>query len=253
VFYRRLDDDRYTSADLTGTYDGYPIFIIAGNPIIKTLPLGELEVSRLPTLALNNVPYSYPNPTMWLTADRPVCFGGHFYARPDIIKFALMQYREEEVRTTGKPLKQHPMMFLYNVSTSFDLGQFFSNVPAFGWWKSVFPISLQLCWRLGARRVYLVGSSFRTRRANPYAWNVKLTRQQTVYSQMTYDEDLVRLKKLQPLFKESGFEVISCTPDSKVNEFMPVMKLEDAIKEELARMPTAAPFSSLRHSSETKQ
>ena len=98
MFYRHLRDDLLAGGDLSNTYKDYPIFIIAGSPIIKSLPLDLLEASRLPTLALNNAPYTYNNPTMWLTADRPECFGGHIYARADIIKFAYMNHRDEVVK-----------------------------------------------------------------------------------------------------------------------------------------------------------
>jgi hypothetical protein len=251
VFYRRLNDEQYTSADLTGTYEGYPVFIIAGNPIIKQLPLHILEASRLPTLALNNVPYSYPNPTMWLTADKPACFGGHLYARPDIIKFAYMNYRDEIVPATGKKLKEHPLMLLYTATEAYSLKCFFSTAPAVAWWKSVFPISLQIAWRLGARRIYLVGCSFNADPDKPYAWDVDLTDRQAAYSQLTYEQDLERLRELQPTFKENRLQVISCTPNSAANEFLPYVDLSQAVITELGLLPAATPLSELKHSSET--
>ena len=253
MLYRGIEGQLYSPADLTGTYNGYPIFIVAGSPVIKELPLEMLEASRLPTLALNNVPYIYSNPTMWLTADRPECFGGHLYARADIIKFAYMNHRDKIVKATKKPVKAHPLMFLYTLREGENIvEEFFSEEPVFSWWKSVFPISLQLAWRLGARRVYLVGSSFKTSRAAPYAWDVEFTRRQTIYSQLTYEQDLDRLKELHPAFKDNGFVVVSCTPDSKANDFLPYIDLSKAIEHELKRMPAKTPTSQLRHSSDTK-
>jgi len=220
VLYRRLNAELFTSVDLTNVYGGSPLFIIGGNPIIAELPLVELERSRLLTLALNNVLYTYPNPTFWLTADKPACYGGHFFARPDIIKIAYMNYRDEVVEATGKTLKEHSMQLFYNAAAGADLDDFFSTTPAFSWWKSVFPLSLQLAWRLGVRRVYLVGCSFLIGQ-KPYPWAATLTEFETRWSQGTYNDDIRCLKQLQPMFEDHGFQVISCTPNSRANERRP--------------------------------
>jgi len=250
VLYRRLNDKLFTSADLTGTYAGCSLFVIGGNPVLSTLPLAALESSRLLTLALNNVPYTYPNPTMWLTADKPACYGGHFFARPDIIKFGYMNYRDDVVAATGKPLKEHPMMMFYTATPAVDENCFFAQVPAFTWWKSVFPISLQLAWRLGVRRVYLVGCAFLTNQEKPYAWAAKLDGFQTKWSQDTYNDDVSRLESLLPLFKENGFSVTSCTPYSKANKLLPYVDLRAAVNHELSLMPKPVPMGELRHSSD---
>lgn len=250
MLFRRSGEDLYTPVALDDSYSGCPVFVLGGNPILKDLPLDKLERSRLVTLALNNVPYTYPNPTMWLTADKPVCYGGHFFARPDIIKFAYMNYRDEVVQATGRPLKDHPMTLLYTAAEAMSYEDFFSDGPAFAWWKSVFPLSLQMSWRLGARRVYLVGCSFSTQQSRPYAWDAKLDGDQTKWSQMTYNQDIDRLRRLAPLFKSRGFEVISCTPDSKANGLFPYVPLGDAISYERGRRPRATPLGELKHSSE---
>jgi len=250
VFYRRLNDELFTSADLTNAFVGAPIFIVAASPIINELPLGELERSALPTLALNNVLYSYPKPTMWLTADKPACYGGHFFARADIIKFAYMNYRDDVVGATGKPLKEHPMQLFYNATEDKSAG-FFSEEPAFIWWKSVFPLALQLAWRLGSRRVYLVGCSFdNSSGAYAYAYASKLNEFQAQWSQLTYNDDVRRLRQFEAGFNERGFQVISCTPNSRANKFLPYHPLSDAIEAELRMMPQPTSISELKHSSE---
>jgi len=252
LFYRCLYERRYTSVDLTNAYSGTPVFIIGGNPSLKTLPLDRLESSRLPTLALNNALYVYPNPTMWLTADRPLCYGGHFFARPDITKFAYMNYRDEVVQATGRALKDHPMMLFYTASEGEITSGFFEDKPAFTWCKSVFPLALQLAWRAGARRVYLVGCSFLTNGQVPYAWGARLTPPQVTWSQLTYDDDINRLRRLRPIFDAHGFEIVSCTPNSRANEIFPLVDLASAIAVELARLPQPTPVSELIHSSETR-
>jgi hypothetical protein len=256
MFHRWLKDQSYTPVDLTGAYAGYPLFIIGGNPILdETRPvLHKLSGSGLPTLALNNVLYTYPKPTMWLTADKPVCYAGQFFTRPGIIKFAYMAHRDEIVEATGKTVKEHPMMLFY--TSTFEcrnMDTFFSEEKAFGWWRSVFPIALQVAWRLGCRRVYLVGCSFDTQGPRHYPWAAKLTDEQVQWSQTTYNQDLRRLQQLKPMLKERNFRIISCTPNSKANKLLPTMFLSRAIQREI-RVAAVNPTlpSELKHSSETK-
>lgn len=250
MFYRRLNDELFTAADLTGAYERSPIFILGGSPCLKTLPLDKLQESRLPTLALNNVVYSYPNPTMWLTADKPACYASHFFDRPDIIKFAYMNYRDDVVPATGRPFKDHPMMLFFTAVEAITEECFFENVPAFGWWKSVFPLALQLAWRLGSRRIYLVGCSFMSGADRHYAWDAKLNRFQVMWSQATYNTDVERLKRLKPYFDKHQFQIFSCTPNSRANEIFPRVNLSDAIDYELMRRPNPVLPSQVKHSSD---
>lgn len=253
MFYRRLNDELYTCVDLVNAYAGCPLFIVAGSPVITSLPLVELSRSGLPTMALNNVLYTYSNPTFWLTADKPECYGGHFFARADIIKFAYMNYRDDVVRATGLPLKSHPMQLLYNVVEPVGASDFFSDEPAFTWWRSVFTLSLQLAWRLGFRRVYLVGCSFTSNPSRPYAWETQLTDSQVKWTQGTYDNDIRRLRLLTPLFQGAGFRIISCTPESRANSVVPFQPLKAAIQTELQLRPRPTPMKDLKHSSEFRR
>lgn len=250
MFYRWLRDQVYTIADFSALYRGCPIFIIGGSPLLKSAPLSDLEGSRLPTLALNNVPYVYERPTMWLTADKPSCFGGHLFARSDVLKFGNMSRKDDVVQSTGLTVKEHPTLFFYSAAEPVTLESFFSEAPEFVWWKSVFPIALQLCWRLGARRVYLVGCGFSNRGGETYAWDTELTERQSDYSQRTYNDDIRRLARLKPLFDQRGFEVFSCTPNSRANSILPFITLHDAIKRESAATPRPIPSTELTHSSE---
>lgn len=248
--YRWLREQIYTIHDLSGLFRGQPIFILGGSPELNKLPLDLLGSSRLPTLALNNVPYVYPRPTMWLTADKPSCFGGHFFASSDVLKFAYMNHKDEVVEATGKTVKEHPSMFLYTAVEAQELQDVFTEQVPFAWWKSVFPIAVQMCLRMGAKRIYLVGCSFHNRVGAAYAWDAKLTSAQADYSQKTYDGDAWRLLNWAPMFRARGIEIVSCTPNSRANGFLPYVDLKDAINRETAASPRPSPLSDLKHSSE---
>ena len=61
---------------------------------------------------------------------------------------------------------------------------------------------------------------------------------------------MTRERWLLPLFQENGFEVTSCTPNSRANGLLPYVDLKSAINHELSLMPKPAPMGELKHSSE---
>ena len=115
------------------------------------------------------------------------------------------------------------------------------------WWKSVFPAALQLAWKLGFRRVYLVGCGFHMTAERQYAWRTDLDEAERNWSQNTYNNDINRLKALKPIFDAAGFEVISSTPDSKANGILRYEPLLDAVT--IAAAKVRGDTTKLAHSS----
>lgn len=238
--------------DFANAFLGEDLFILGGHPSLKDAGLEHLASPGIMTMALNNVPYVFPNPTFWLTADKPTCYGGHFFHRPDIIKFARLDVSLEKTIDTDRELKTLPNMYFYELNgEKYGEGNFLTEGVDVAWWKSVFPISLQLAWRLGFRRVFLVGCAFWTTMKSPYAWPVKLDERQKTSNQMVYNSDISRLKALQPHMEAMGFKVYSCTQDSQANEFLEFLPLEEAVQEVVSYMPKPTPLRLLHHSSNT--
>jgi hypothetical protein len=238
--------------DMADAYLGQTLFIIGGHPSIKEMPLELLAQPGVLTMALNNVPYVFESPTFWLTADRPACFGGHVYHRADIVKFARIDTSLDRPLGSKKALREFPNLHFYELDGDrYTPETFFSGGVSMAWWKSVFPISLQLAWRLGFRKIYLVGCSFWSSKAEPYAWPTKLSDSQRAYSQLTYNADVDRLGALRPHFANAGLEVISCTQNSRANELLEFVPLEEAVDLEVKRLPTPTPLHELHHSSAT--
>jgi len=113
--------------------------------------------------------------------------------------------------------------------------QFFQRGREFAWWKDVFIIALQVLYRLGFSRVYTVGCGFHAEQQ--YAYERELSDEQVAYNQRTYNMAVRQLRDILPYAKEANFEVVSCTPDSAINELVQYRDFHEALAEETAKVP----------------
>ncbi|MGD9725484.1 MAG: hypothetical protein AB7V39_03710 [Nitrospiraceae bacterium] len=251
MFYRwREPSNILMMTDLANAFLGQTLFIIGGHPSINDMPLGLLNQPGILTMALNNATYAFPKPTFWLTADKPNCYSGHSFHRADIIKFSRLDTSLEHPNGSARELRTFPNLYFYEVAPDrYTPSNFFTEGVPLVWWKSVFPIALQLAWRLGFRQIYLVGCAFWSTKDSHYAWASQLTNAQRAYSQVTYNEDVERLATLTPFFGAAGLEVVSCTENSRANAMLRYEPLGEAVRKTLLKIPDPTPLGLLRHSS----
>jgi len=254
VFYRYTKGAARMACDLDGLYEGQDLYLLGGAPILKHLPLDQLRKPGIVTLAVNNVPYVFPKPRLWLALDKPVCFSPHVYMDPSITKFTTISRRDMRVYEEGPKVWQCPNLFMFGTKTDFTVQDFLRQDRDLVWWKSVFPCALQLAWRLGFKRIHLVGCSFELSESKKhYAWQTDNDDNEKNWSQRTYSNDLNRIRGLLPTFKKHGFELISCTPDSAANDLLPYVQLDSAVQATLSKLPRPADTMTLRHSSKASQ
>jgi hypothetical protein len=247
MFYRFSKAGARIAVDLDGLFAGSTLFLLGGSPTLKEQPLELLRQRGIVTMAMNNVPLTFPKPDLWVCADKPPCFDQRIYADPSVMKFTIITRRREKVGTTGKMVREFPNMHFFGITEKFTLQTFLQPHRDLVWWKSVFPIALQLAHRLGFRTVYLVGCGFTMSAGRQYAWKTDLNGYQQNYSQRTYNADVTRLQQLKSVFDDNGFRVISATPDSAANDILGYVSLEEAVTSALASMPL--PSDTLVHSS----
>jgi hypothetical protein len=249
MFYRFHDDGRQKTCDLRDLYAG-SLVLCGGHPSLADEPLEILGQPGVMTMAMNNAALLF-RPSLWVSADKPACYASSIVRDPGVLKFGRLLHWNEPLPEDGRPWHTVPSTFFYGVDdTTFRPANLLDDYPVFAWWKNVFVIALQLAHHLGFRRIYLAGAGFNIPNGRHYAFDQKLTPEQSDYSRRTYDAVVGQVRDALPHFRERGFELVSCTPGSALNEFLPVMPLREAVEEILERQP-AKSAAGLRHSSET--
>jgi hypothetical protein len=253
VFYRYTKAGARVAVDQDGLYQDEALFLLGGSPTLNELPLELLRTDGVITLGMNNVPCVF-KPNLWICADKPQCFSPHIHASPEIAKYTMISRRDLVVPGTGKKMREFPNMYFFGATEKFTAANFLDPHRDLAWWRSVFPMALQLAHRLGFRKVFLVGCGFHMNKApgKQYAWNTTLTSDQAQYSHNTYSKDVARLKVLMPTFQRHRFEVVSCTPGSAANSVLPYVPLEEAVREVVSVKPRQADTTTLIHSSQLK-
>jgi hypothetical protein len=253
VFYRYTKAGARIAVDMDGLYEGEDLFLLGGSPTLNDLPLDLLRKPGVITMGMNNVPCVFM-PNLWIGADKPDCFSPHIHASPEVTKFTMITRRDLIVPGTGKKVREFPSFFFFGAHDKFTFENFLDPARDLAWWRSTFPMALQLAHRLGFKRVFLVGCGFNMNKTpgKQYAWSTGLSEEQAQYSANTYSRDVARVKGLLPTFQRKSFYLVSCTPGSEVNSLIPYVPLAKAVDEVTSAKPSVADTNKLIHSSELK-
>lgn len=251
--YYRYNGDARIPCDLDGAYSGQSVFIAGGAPSLAEEPnLRRLAEPGINVMALNNTAATLENAVnFWLGGDKSPCYSERILKDPRILKFAVIS--RKDIAVNGTVWKHLPSTFFFGTSDKFTEQNFLMPHRDFVWWKNTFYIALQIVHRLGFRKVYLVGCSFRMGKDKQYSYDVKLTGPEQEWNERVYSKTVAKMKALKPAFDRDGFEVISATPDSLLNDIYPTMTFDEAIEEALEGFPKEYELEKCVHSSALKK
>jgi len=235
MFYRHTRDGRRKAIDLYDMYEG-DLFLCGGHPSLKEEDLSLLTRHGVATMAMNNTATLF-RPNFWVTADKPACYSKSILLDAAVMKFARLVWGREKI---GEALwSEIPGTIFYG--TTYEDGKsksgeviyrpttlLFQKQPL-AWFKNVFVIALQIAYRLGFRRVFLCGVGFKIESNQQYSYDSKLTDVQVNSNQRCYNNVVNIVKQALPHFGEFGFELISCTPDSAMNDLVPYVPFSQAL------------------------
>ena len=247
MFLERYHKGKRITVDLQGLYYGQSVFLIGGSPELwEHMCFPYFKENGIITMAMNNAGCSMIRPTMQVTADKPPCFSRRRLLDPGIMHFARGPFWKQEVEE-GKQWHQVPNTFFYPLNEAAEAPTDFSK--GLVWKRAVFPTAIALCLYLGFGRIYLCGCSFH-RNKGDYDTGIELTTEQGIWNDRVYGNTVNHMKEWVGSLRRVGVtEVISCTSDSRLNEFYDFMTLDQALDDEMRKMPENWDFDKLVHSS----
>jgi len=243
----RFDKCCRIPVDLDNSFSG-SCFIAGGAPSLLKENLELLKQPGIIVISMNNTAARVPT-DIWVCADKPKCYSEKILRDPKLMKFAMIS--RKDLMVGDKKMMELPNMFFYGATEKhFNIHNFLDPHRDIWWIKNVMPITLQIAYKLGFRKVYLIGCGFKISKDAQYSYSTNLTDHQVNYNTRTYNNFAEKMKLLKPHFKEKGFEVVSCTPDSLLNDTYPTMSFEDAVEEALKDFPKKYNTDKCFHSSE---
>jgi len=234
-------------ADLDDLYNG-SVILAGGSPVLKEEKnLHLLNEPGVMVMSMNNTASIVPS-DLWIGADKPRCYSHRILRDPKIMKFAMIS-RRNILAADYIDWKFMPHTYFFGTSDKFNIDNFLSYDRNFVWWKNIFYISIQILYRLGFRKIYLIGCQFKIEKDSQYAYGAKLDDEAVVWNKKTYNTVVKNMKKLKPTFERKNLEIVSCTPGSPLNDIYPTCTPEDAVKEILTDYPQSYDIDKCVHSS----
>ena len=232
MFYR-YEKSRRIPVDLDNMFKGQTCFLLGGAPELKE-HAESLQKAKIVTMAMNNTA-TVVHPTMWIGADKAMNYSPSVLMDPSIMKFNYYNITNPS-RLMSKPLGTETLMrdlanmFWVCGESKMDFKLFWHKGRNFVWWKNVFLLAVQICYRLGFKDVFCVGTGFKISEDKQYAYDTKLTPDQVLYNQRVYDGQIRQLRKILDGSKDHGFKLFSSTQDSKLNDILEYVDVDAAIQ-----------------------
>jgi len=249
MFYRYTKANCRIPVDFEGAFSG-SCFLAGGAPSLsKEKNLQQLIQPGISLMAMNNTAALFSSGVdFWVGGDKPLCYSNRILMDPSITKFGSISRRDWQVG--DQKWRECPNTYFFGTTTDFTLKTFLKPHRDFVWWKNTFYIAIQILYRLGFRKVYLIGCGFKLKeKEEHYSYGKQLTLDEVKWNQGTYNTVVERMKYMKEYFDSLGFSIISCTPDSALNDTYPVMSLDKALDASLRDFPEDYEIEKCVHSS----
>jgi len=248
MFYKFLKSGTRVPMDFDNIYEGQSCFIAGGSPVLLKENLNLLKRPGITVMSMNNTPSVVPT-SIWIGGDKPQCYSPRILLDPKIMKFGMISDSRRAYEINGVKWQDCPNTYFFGISKNFTVSTLLKPHRDVVWWKNTFFMALQLAYRLGFRTVYLIGCQFKIERNRQYSYDMKLTEDQIKWNEKLYASTIANMKHLKPHFNDFGFNVISCTPESPLNEIYPTMSFNEAVDKSLESFPMEYDTDKCVHSS----
>lgn len=246
MFYRYNKLNCRIPMDLDGAYGG-SCFLAGGHPSLMDENLALLNQPGVMVMAMNNTASVLPRCDFWIGADKPMCYSPRILKDPRMMKFAMISRRN--ILAHDIDWKFIPNTYFFGTTEKWDIHNFLNFNRDFVWWKNTFYIAMQLLYRLGFRKIYLVGCKFDIEGKKQYAYDTKLDKDAVNWNKRTYNQVVENMIKIKSHFEQKDLELISCTPGSPLNEHFKTMSFEEAVEDTLKDFPREYSIDKCVHSS----
>ena len=217
---------------------GADVYLCCPGPSLAAVADAELHGPGTFVLAVNTA-YPHVRPDVWVGMDGPASYDPRLWWEP-FIKIARRSHAEAVCG--GEYIKRCPLTYFADVERASPLDLFArrGHDASFVWQANTFFVALHAAVWMGAKRVYLVGNDLGGREGRDYHDERTLRGEQRSRNARLYDWIARQLPAVARVGSEYGVSLVSCTPDSPVNEAIGYVPLAEALGESERRVPAPA-------------
>ncbi|NVK30997.1 MAG: hypothetical protein HWE20_08330 [Gammaproteobacteria bacterium] len=224
------------------TTDQRTAFFVAAGPSLDFVDPAHLNGPGRTVTVMNNA-YPKVRPDIWCGMDDPTCYPRELYDEP-FIKIMRGGYQNREIETG--PITRKFNLFYADCTKPnhrSDIFKLRQHDVKFVWHRSTFMITMHILVWMGYSKIYMFGCDLNTsKQAYTSGTVIKgLTDDRIARSQRLYDETNDWLRWFASESPKHGIEVISCSPESRINEYLPYRDYRNVIGEIESRLPYGYP------------
>jgi hypothetical protein len=202
-------------------------YICCPGPSLRYLNPEVLNKPNVLKIALNNA-YPYVRPDIWFGMDHPHCYNRSVFWEPFI---KVMRGGYQHILCEGRELKD--CFNLYFADLAEGPRENIFNIKedmTFIWQGNVVASALQIILWMGVKRIHLIGCDLSLDKGDYHDRNIKLSERNKSANALLYKELVEFWKFFSNASSAYGVEVISCTPDSKINDYLTYLPVAEALK-----------------------
>jgi len=203
---------------------GADAFLCCPGPSLVDVPRG-----RGRKIFAINTAYPRVKPDVWMGLDRVECYDRNIWAEP-FAKVCRGNYGDMKVG--DKLIRFFDNVFFASVKAP-EQGKSMLDLLDHGdplvWHKNTLASMLHLIIKMGAKNIYLVGCDMGG--SKDYYDSRVLAEDHKKHNHNLYAEQIRFIQKLAFSAKPKGIEIVSCTQESPLNNFLAYKDLGDALKE----------------------
>lgn len=219
--------------------------VCGGGPQLNDVA-DELNRCRTVTkVAINNA-WTVVWPELYVTSDLMNRTPPGILQSAVVTKFLPASRRHDAVNRSRLAACEHPNVVFYSRENWCEDGDrpgslCYSNFcdprrPGIAWLGDTLVAAIDICYKLGYRRLYLFGCGFSMDAAQPYAYPERVDAAYVQRNNTHYRRVVARLRDLRPHLEAAGLRLFSATPDSLLNEHFPYVPPSRAIASEAGRI-----------------
>lgn len=202
---------------------GADAYLCCPGPSLKPVPRG-----RGRKIFAINTAYPKVVPDIWMGLDRVECYDRNVWGE-SFYKVCRGNYTDMKVE--NRLVKYFDNVFFASIKepekgkTLFD---YLDHVDPLVWHKNTMASMLHLIIKMGAKTIYLVGCDMG---GKDYYDDRVLDKDERNTNQQLYKEQVNWIKSISIIANAKGITLVSTTPNSPLNEFLPFKDLDIAIRE----------------------